>query len=127
MNKKQLLEFSSMIVFVATGICVFFKAPISPWMVVTSGVWLAALYFYAAFWLYSGYSIPLITRIIAGLVFSLTIEAICFCLLKWQFWLFFSLASLVGLLLMATICLVNYKKPDHKQLLYPAFFTSICF
>lgn len=121
MNKK-LLEFIPLIIFFVSGIFMLFKAPISPWVIVTSGSCLAMLYFYLAFWLYSGYSISMINRIVSGLVFSLNIEAISFCFLKWQFWQFFSLVSLVGLVLMVTICLVNYKKADHKQLLYRSIF-----
>jgi len=49
MNRKLLLEFIPLTLFVILGIFAFFKVPYMGLIALLSGMLLAALYFYAAF------------------------------------------------------------------------------
>ena len=118
MNKKSLIEFIPLTIFLIAGICAFFGVPYSKWVVALSGFFIGALYFYLSFWLYAEFSISLINRIIAGLFYSLNICAWLFCFLNWPLWQLYSIISYVGLGSIAILCLLNNKKPDYKQLLY---------
>jgi hypothetical protein len=121
MHKKRLIEYILLIIFLTSGICAFFKVPFSPWLVLLSGFLLGSLYFYFAFWLFAEFSIPLITRFLGGLFYSVCICACMFCFLNWPLWQLYSIISCVGLALIITICLFNNKKTGYKQLLYRCF------
>ena len=125
MNKKQLLEFIPLGIFLLSGICTVFKLPLSTWIVAFSGFFLGSLYFYFSFWLYAEFSISLMNRIIAGLFYSITIVACLFCFLNWPLGQLYSIISYVGLGLVIIICLFNQKIPSYKQLLYRCIFFII--
>src|SRR5271165_7033829 len=93
MNKKQLIEFVPIALLLISGMCEFFNMPFSRWTIAVSGLFIAALYFYLAFWLYAEFSISLINRIIAGLVYSANIVAWMFCFLNWYGWQFYCIFS----------------------------------
>jgi hypothetical protein len=122
MSKKQLLEFIPLTVLLISGVCVLFKVPFSTWVVALSGFFLASLYFYVSFWLFSEFSIPLVTRIIAGLFYSLNICAWMFCFLHWPLWELYSIISFIGFLSIIILSLFNNKVPGYKQLLYRCIF-----
>ena len=83
MNKKQRIEFILLTIFLISGVSAFLKLPYSLWSVALSGFLLGSLYFYLSFWLFAEFSIPLVTRIVAGLFYSLNICAWMFCFLNW--------------------------------------------
>ena len=118
MNKKQLIEFILLTIFLIAGLFAFFKVPYSSWIVALSGFFLGSLYFYLAFWLFAEFSIPLATRIIVGLFYSISICACMFCFLNWPLWQLYSIISYIGLGSIIILCLFNNEKPDYKQLLY---------
>jgi hypothetical protein len=122
MNKKQILELSLLIILLISGACTVFNVPYSKWAVALSGFLLASLYFYLAFWLYAEYSISLVNRIVAGLLFSANIVAWAFCFLNWHGWQPYCIISYIGLGIMVILCLFNRKKPGYKQLLYRGVF-----
>ncbi len=88
MNKKLFLEFIPLTLFVIFGIFTFFKTPYAAIITSLSGMLLAMLYFYGAFWLFAETTAPIASRIVAGLAFSLTIISCIFCLLHWPYWKF---------------------------------------
>jgi len=104
--------------FLLAGVSVFFNLPYSRLAAALSGFLVGALYFYLAFWLYSEFAIPLVNRIVAGLVFSLNIVACMFCFLNWPPWQLYGIISYVALGLLLVICLSNYKKTAYKPLFY---------
>jgi|GEM_PF-1362723 len=122
MNKKQRLEFILLTIFLISGICTLFKVPFSTWMVALSGFFLGSLYFYVSYWLFSDFSIHPISRIIAGLLFSVNIVACMFCFLKWPGWQSYGIISYGGLGTVAIISLFNYKIPGYTQLFYRCVF-----
>jgi len=118
MNKKLLLEFIPLTTFMVSGVGTIFKLPYSALITVLSGGLLATIYFYASFWLFAETSISIANRVIAGLVYSITIIACLFCLLSWPFWHLYGIISYSALGLMVIIWLFNYKLPAYKPLLY---------
>ncbi|HZY36888.1 MAG TPA: hypothetical protein VFE53_09585 [Mucilaginibacter sp.] len=122
MNKKQFLEFIPLAIFLISALCHVFKTPYNSWPLVLSSGILACLYFYAAFWLYAGYAISLVNRIIAGAALSETIIALLFGLMHWQFWRSFVTIGGVGTVAVLSISLFNRKNSGYKQLLYRSVF-----
>ena len=125
MNKKQLLEFIPLILFLISALCLVFQVPYARLTMVISGFLLSSLYFYLAFWLYSNYPISVVNRIIAGLSFSTTIIALIFCFLSWSFWLVYCIFSFMLLGVVAGISLFNTKNIAYKQLLYRSIFLPL--
>jgi hypothetical protein len=121
MNKKLLLEFIPLTLFVIFGIFTFFKIPYMGIITSLSGMLLAMLYFYGAFWLFAETTAPIASRIVAGLAFSLTIISCIFCLFHWPFWKLYGIVSYSVLGIMLILCLVNYKSIAYKPLLYRCF------
>lgn len=126
MNKKQRLEFIPLAIFFIAAICVFFKLPFVALIVALCGLIIASVYFYAGFWLFADYSIAVVNRIVAGLVYSEVIITILFGVLKWAGFKVFSVISFVGLFTVITISLFNYKNAGYKQLLYRSIFFLVC-
>jgi hypothetical protein len=126
MKKKQLNEFIPLLIFLISGTCALFKVRYAPWANFLSGFWLGGLYFYFAFWLYSDYAIPLVTRIIVGVLFSLNIIACMFCFLNWP-WKYYSIANFCGLGILTIIGLFNHKSIAYKPLFYRSVFFIVLF
>jgi len=125
MNSKQRLEFILAAIFLMSCICTFLNLPFSRLAAVLSGFLLGGLYFYGAFWLYGDYAIPLITRIITGLLFSLAVLACMFWLLKWPLFGLYSVISCIGFGLIIIVSIFNSKNTGYKQLLYRCIFFII--
>jgi hypothetical protein len=121
-DKKQLIEFIPLAIFLITGLCHLLKIPISSIALVLSGGLLACIYFYLAAWLYAGYAISRVNRIIAGLAFSIAVIAMLFGLMHWQFWPIFAFAGGIGAVVVLAISLFNRKNEAYKQLLYRSVF-----
>jgi hypothetical protein len=122
MNKKQLLEFILLIIFLIAEACHLLNFPYSSMASTLSGFLLSCLYFAAALWLYAPYAIHPINRIIAGFSFSTAIVALMFSLSNWQFWHIYSIIGLSLLGLPLVISLFNYKSIAYKQILYRSIF-----
>jgi|SRR6185503_2387652 len=122
MNKKQLLEFIPLAIFLISAICHLFKVPYSSLVLVLSGGILACIYFCLAAWLYAAYNIPRVSLIITGGAFSVIIIALLFGLMHWQFWHIFSIAGAVLALVVLSISLLKRKNSGYKQLLYRSVF-----
>jgi hypothetical protein len=118
MNKKLLLEFIPLTLFVIFGIFTFFKIPYVGLITMLSGVMLAGLYLYGAFWLFAEMGAPMVSRVIAGLAFSITILATFWCLQKWPFWKLYGMVSYAALGIMLIVCLINFKSIAFRPLLY---------
>jgi hypothetical protein len=118
MNKKHRLEFILFSFFLVCSIGTLFKIPYCPWAVLLSGFVLCGLYFYFGFWLFSDLPISLFNRIMAGLVFSINVCALIFCLLHWPIWEIDAVLGFIGLLIILAICWFNKKNPAYKQLVY---------
>jgi hypothetical protein len=121
-KKKQLLEFTPLTIFLTSGFGHFFKIPGSNYVLLISGSFLACLYFYVSFWLYAGYAISLLNKIVAGVAFSITIIAGMFCFLNWPLWRMFGIAGYAGITIILLLCLFNQKKAAYKQFLYRSVF-----
>lgn len=121
-NKKKLLEFIPLSIFLAACIGLFFKLPFTAIMVALSGLIIGCVYFYAAYWIFANYSISAINRIIAGLVYSEVVITVLFGFLRWAGFKLLSTISFVGLLLVISISFFNYKNVGYKQLLYRSIF-----
>jgi hypothetical protein len=119
MKKKLLIEFIPLVIFIISVICAFFKLmPYALLMTVVSGVFLAMIYFYAAFWLFAETGTPVVSRIVAGVAFSINIIACVYCLQRWPIWKFYGLAAYFFLAAILIICLFNYRSSAYKPLLY---------
>jgi hypothetical protein len=118
MNRKLLLEFIPLTIFVIFGIFTFFKIPYMGIITLLSGMLLAMLYFYAAFWLFAETGVHITSRIIAGFVFSVSIIACIFCLQKWPIWHYYGIFGYAALGIMLIICLFNFRSAAYKPLLY---------
>jgi len=118
MNKKLLLEFIPLTLFVIFGIFAFFKVPYMGLIALLSGVLLASIYFYAAFWLFAETGAPMAGRIIAGLALSITIIACIFSLQRWPYWKMYGMISYSALGIMLIICLFNFRSIAYRPLLY---------
>ncbi|BAU52015.1 hypothetical protein [Mucilaginibacter gotjawali] len=122
MNKKQLLEFIPLTIFLIAEICRCLHLPYSSMVMVLCGFLLSCLYFAAALWLYAAYAIHPMNRIIAGFSFSTAIVALMFSLSNWQFWRVYSILGLLLLGVPLVISLFNYKNIAYKQILYRSIF-----
>ena len=122
MNKKQLLEFIPLIIFLIAEVFRLLKFPYSSMAMTLSGFLLSCLYFAAALWLYAAYAIHPVNRIIAGFSFSTAIVALMFSLSNWQFWRIYSIIGLLLLGVPLVISLFNYKSFAYKQILYRSIF-----
>jgi len=122
MNKKQLLEFIPLAIFIGSEFCRLLNVPYSSVAQVLSGGLLSCLYFYASFWLYSAYAISPANRIIAGVAFSTAIIGCIFSFMDWQFWHIFDIIASAGTVVVIAICLFNRQNPGYKQLLYRSVF-----
>jgi hypothetical protein len=120
MNKKLLLEIIPFTLFLIFGIFTFFKirVPYAALVTMISGAFLAMIYFYASFWLFSTVSIPTVTKVVVGLVYSMSILACLFCLLHWPLWKLYSIISYIGLGIFLVISLFNQKSLAYKPILY---------
>ena len=118
MNRKLLLEFIPLTLFVIFGIFTFFKTPYMWIITLLSGILLAMLYFYGAFWLFAETGTPIVSRIIAGLAFSVSIIASIFCLQKWPIWHYYGIFGYAALGIMLIICLFNFRSVAYKPLFY---------
>jgi hypothetical protein len=125
MNKKQLIEFVPLTIFLISGICTILKLPYATWVTALSGALLGMLYFYVAYWLYSESGISTVNRIICGLAYSTTTVACFFCFLNWPNWNYFGIFSCFGLMLVIIICLHNNKSAGYKAHLYRGVFFLI--
>ncbi|HTI60534.1 hypothetical protein [Mucilaginibacter sp.] len=123
MNKKHLLEFIPLITFFLFSLSPLFKlgVPYATIITLVSGGLLSMLYFYASYWLFAGTGIAPVTRIIAGLTFSVTIVAIIYSLFRWPYWYLFSNIGFAGLGIVLVISLFNYLSPGYKALVYRTF------
>src|SRR6185312_13577369 len=127
MNKKRLNEFIPLGLFLLSGTCVLFNVPEVKLVMAISCVWISGLYFYGAFWLYSDYPIPLVTRIVAGLLFSVNTVACGMCFLNWSGQYNYGIANFCGLGILIIIELFNYKSAEYKPLFYRTIFFIIVF
>ncbi|MBV8388596.1 MAG: hypothetical protein JO080_02225 [Mucilaginibacter sp.] len=118
MNRKLLLEFIPLTLFIICGIFAFFKIPYSHLLTLLTGFLVASLYFYGAFWLFAATGAPVAVRIIAGLSFSITIVSSIFGLLHWPFWKLYAIISYAGLGITMVICLIYFKSIAIRPLLY---------
>ncbi|HTD41649.1 MAG TPA: hypothetical protein VK671_13565 [Mucilaginibacter sp.] len=118
MNKKLLLEFIPLTLFVIFGILTFFRIPYMGLIALLSGMLLAMLYFYAAFWLFAETVASIASRIITGLALSITIIACIFSLQRWPYWKMYGIISYSALGIMLIICLFNFRSTAYKPLLY---------
>ncbi len=121
MNKKQLLEFIPLVVFLLSGIGILFKAPYCTWIATGSASLLAIVYSNGSNWLFAGFGISKMQTKIAGYAFAANMVGCMFCLLRWPGAQFYCIASYVGLALVAGISLYNYRVSAYKQLLYRSF------
>jgi len=122
MNKKQLVEFIPLSVFLIAEACRFLHFPYSTIAATIGGFISSCVYFYASYWLYASYNISPVNRIIAGLSFSTTIIALLFCLSNWPFGHVYTVISSVLLAVPLVTSLVNYKNTAYKQFLYRSIF-----
>lgn len=121
MNKKRLLEFIPLVLFVLAGICSLLKLPFAGLVTVLTGLFVAMLYFYASFWLFAQYQISIVSKIAAGLAYSTTVIACIFCMQKFPNGRLFGIIGYILLAVIVITCLLNYKSGAYKPLLYRCF------
>src|SRR5476651_2061720 len=121
MNKKLLLEFIPLVLFVLAGICSLFKLPFAGLATFLFGMLVGTLYFPVAFWLFDQYKISIVSKVVAGLTYSEVIIAIMFSIQKFPNGKLFCIISYGLLGLTIIICLFNYRSGLYKPLLYRCF------